>query len=122
MSIMINGADFSDCVKMDGVKWQMRFIEGPNSGRSMAGTRIRDIRAEKVSTDVSCIPLTDARNRELLQALDGGAPISVSCDEDPLAGPIVRVMDVESFSTESFMTLPTGERWWHNTQFPLTER
>ena len=86
----IGGQSFLDCIASDGIMWTRNDIDGPNSGRSINGTMIRDRVTQKVRLDITCKPLMLARCRAILQAID---PEFVTVHYiDPKEGEVTKTM------------------------------
>lgn len=119
MRINIDGTDITDYIKLNGVKWSRNDVDGPNAGRNLSGTMIRDRIATKIRLDVSCRPLTDTEHRTLLNLL---LPESVTVNyEDPMLGTISKVMYANNHNSEYLFGDEKGAEWWHNVSFPLIE-
>lgn len=119
MQIMIDGTDITGFIKFQGVKWSRNDVDGPNAGRNMSATMIRDRVATKMRIDVSCHPLTDAEHKLLMRLLEPEF-ISVYYD-DPIRGTGTLVMYSNNHSSE-FLMIKDGVKYWHNISFPLIER
>ena len=120
MQILIDGNDVSDVIAFRGVKWSRNDIDGPNAGRNMAGTMIRDRVATKMRLDCKCRPLRSDRHSEVMNMLMPEF-VSVTYD-DPVQGVSSRVMYSNNITSEFCMRKNDGTEYWHNTQFPLIER
>lgn len=83
----IGGVDMVPYISENGIKWTREDIDGPNAGRTMSGTMIRDRVATKIRLDVSCRPLA---NSELETVLTAISPEYVSVQYyDPMAMGVV---------------------------------
>ena len=86
----IDGQSFVDCLAEDGIGWARNDIDGPNAGRTLNGTMIRDRVAQKVRLDITCKPLMSERCQELLLAIN---PEFVEVHYvDPMYGEITKTM------------------------------
>lgn len=118
MRVQINGVDITGYIKSHGVKWSRNDVDGPNAGRNLAGTMIRDRVTTKIRLDINCRPLTDSEHSRLLDLLMP-EHVTVTYD-DPLYGYVSKVMYANNHSSEFFIGTRKTE-YWHNISFPLIE-
>lgn len=119
MRILINGTDITDYIKFGGVKWGRNDVDGPNAGRNLEGTMIRDRVATKIRLDISCRPLTDTEHTRLMNLL---MPDNITVNyDDPVYGSASKVMYANNHSSEYLMRDEKGREYWHNVSFPLIE-
>ena len=86
----IDGQSFLDCIAEDGIAWTRNDIDGPNAGRSIGGTMIRDRVTQKVRLDITCKPLRLSRCRSLLQVIS--AEFVTAHYIDPMEGEVTKTM------------------------------
>ena len=67
MVLKIDGTDIVPFIAFNGLQWQRQDIDGPNAGRTMDGTVVRDRIATKIRWDVTCRPLASAALCQVLQ-------------------------------------------------------
>ena len=120
MEVWINGLNITKYIAFQGVKWSRNDIDGPNAGRNMEGTMIRDRVATKIRLDIKCRPLTNAEHQLLLNRLTPEF-VTVMYD-DPQYGRTTRVMYANNNSSEFCIRKPDGTEYWHNVTFPLVEQ
>ena len=120
MEVWINGLNITKYIAFQGVKWSRNDIDGPNAGRNMEGTMIRDRVATKIRLDIKCRPLTNAEHQLLLNRLTPEF-VTVMYD-DPQDGRVTRVMYANNNSSEFCIRKPDGTEYWHNVTFPLVEQ
>lgn len=49
--------DITPYIALEGLKYSIQAIDGPNAGRTQSGDMVRDVVAYKVRWDVTCRPL-----------------------------------------------------------------
>lgn len=115
----VDGEDFSDCVKVSGLKWKKLDLDDPKSGRTKNSIMQRTILGKKRQMTVTCRRLTYARGHALAVALDK---------------PFVRIKYLDlrlGITTKTFYgtdiestTVGTvdSETWFDDTRFTLTEQ
>ena len=118
MRVIINGTDITKYIRHRGVKWSRNDVDGPNAGRNLSGTMIRDRVATKIRLDVNCKPLTDEEHSRLMNILSPDR-VSVSYD-DPCDGFVTKIMYANNHSSEYLMRTRATE-YWYNVSFPLIE-
>lgn len=120
MQIMIDGTDITDFIAFRGLKWSRNDVDGPNAGRNMSGSMIRDRVGTKMRLDVTCRPLRNSEHQLLMNLL---MPEFVSVYyDDPVRGTGTCIMYANNHSSEYCMRKANGEEWWHNVSFPLVEK
>ncbi|SHI24835.1 hypothetical protein SAMN02745823_03879 [Sporobacter termitidis DSM 10068] len=85
MTFTINGTDITPYIAPDGIKWQRSDVEGPNAGRAISGSLIRDRVAIKYRADITC-PTLSAAAASVLLALLEPVWITVVTDTNPFTG------------------------------------
>jgi len=119
MQIIIDGTDITSLIAYRGVKWSRNDIDGPNAGRNMAGTMIRDRVTTKMRLDVTCHPLTDEHHTMLMRLL---MPEFVTVSYfDPVDGQVSKVMYANNNSS-GYLMVKNGTEYWEEVTFPLVER
>lgn len=118
--ILIDGTDITNYIAAEGVAWSRNDIDGPNAGRNLAGTEIRDRITTKIRLDVTCRKLTFEEQRSLLNLL---YPEFVTVTyTDPLFGISSRVMYCNKNESNIFRRLRNGSEKWTPKSFALVER
>lgn len=117
--VKINNVDITDYIAFSGVKWSRNDVDGPNAGRNILGTMIRDVVATKIRLDITCRPLKAAEFTTLLNLI---SPESVLVRyEDPLYGIVTKQMYANNHGGNFLMHWENGTEWWDNVSFPLVE-
>lgn len=120
MVFKINGLDMTPYIAFGGLKWTRNDVDGPNAGRNMSGTMIRDRVATKIRLDVTCRPLTKTEASTVLKAIK---PDTVSVlYTDPMDGTEVsKTMYANNNPAQFLMKKRDGTEWWSGITFPLVE-
>ena len=119
MRISIDGLDITDYINYQGIKWGRNDVDGPNAGRNLSGTMIRDRVATKIRLDIECHPLTEADHRDLMNAI---LPETVTVNyDDPMYGSVSKIMYSNNNDSEHCVVTEDGVEYWHNIHFPLIE-
>lgn len=119
MILEIDGVDITPYIAYQGLKWQRADVDGPNAGRSMDGTVIRDRIAIKSRLDITCRPLTSAEASKILKLIE---PIKVTVRyTDPMSG--VKTVDMYSnnIPAQFLIQRKNGTALWGGITFPLIE-
>ena len=114
----VNGIDFSDCVQLGGLGWARHDLDKDGSGRSLDSFMHRNRIAQKRTLKIKCRRLTDARARQLANALDPET-ISVTFNDMKL-GVITRTFygtDLEG----GIWGVKNNTLYWDQISFQLTE-
>ena len=120
MQISINGTNITHLIAFQGVKWSRNDIDGPNAGRNLSGTMIRDRVSTKIRMDITCRPLTASEHTMLMNLL---MPEFVTVVyDDPQAGRVQKVMYANNHTSEYCIKRANGRELWFNVTFPLIER
>lgn len=69
MNFYVNGTDITPYLKYQGIKMKRNDIDGPNAGRDLTGTLIRDRVATKMRWDCTTHIMPLAQAQELLEIL-----------------------------------------------------
>lgn len=120
MTISIDGVDITDYIAFQGVKWSRNDIDGPNAGRNMQGSMIRDRVATKIRMDITCRPLT-AKEHKTLMGLLYPEFVYVKYN-DPMFGNVTKVMYSNNHDSGYCIKYDDDTEYWHNIAFPLIER
>ena len=120
MQVVIDGNDITDLIAFQGVKWSRNDVDGPNVGRNLAGSMIRDRVATKIRLDITCRPL-DGEEHMMLLNLILPEYVSVQYD-DPMYGHVSKVMYSNNNSSNYCIRRESGKELWHDISFPLIER
>lgn len=120
--VTINGTDITDYIAFRGVKWSYRYVNGKNTGVTLAGVTQLDVLATKSDLNITCVPLSYADVQTLLAAISG-ASVSVTYD-DPLLGTVTKTMHPSGqkadFLNETSQDLD-AQMMWDGISFKLEE-
>lgn len=117
MVLKIDGVDITPYIEQRGIKWQRNDIDGPASGRTMDGTMHRDRVTSKVRLDITCLPLTSADAKTVLNAI---YPEYVVVEYlDPMYGLVTKTM-YSNNNPATYINAKTDK--WEGITFPLIER
>ena len=121
MTFLINGTDITPYIAFGGLKWQRADVDGPNAGRTLDGTMVRDRRATKIRWDVTCRPLIAS---ELATVLTLIQPEFVTLQYlDPVTNTIISgQFYANNFPTQFCMITRGGLEYWTGLTFPLIEK
>lgn len=116
---IIDGVDFSDVVKAGGVKWKKYDLESDNAGRTLDGLMHRSRIARKRQLVQTCKRMTDARLRQLVNALDHEF-VTITYP-DPQFGQTTKTFYGTDIEAGIWGEL-NGTLYWDDVAFTLTER
>lgn len=121
MTFAINGVDITPYIAYGGLKWQRADVDGPNAGRTLDGTMIRDRRAIKIRWDVTCRPLLASELATVLSLIE---PVYVSLT---YSNPVTNSTSTGSFYANNFpvqfsMITKNGQEYWTGLTFPLIQK
>lgn len=120
--VTINGTDITNYIAFRGVKWSYRYVNGRNTGVTLAGVTQLDVLATKSDLNITCIPLSYTDAQTLLMAI-AGASVSVTYD-DPLLGTVTKTMHPSgqdaAFLNETSQDID-AEMMWDGISFKLEE-
>lgn len=121
MTFTISGRDMTGYIAFGGLKWQRSDVDGPNAGRSMDGTMIRDRRASKIRWDVTCRPLT---KHELADVLTLIKPefVTVTFSDPETASTRTAEFYANNFPAQFAIIHRNGTEYWSGLTFPLIEK
>lgn len=121
MRYLINNEDITKWIAYGGVKWQRADVDGPNAGRTLDGTMVRDRRATKYRWDITCVPLNAADLSKILGLIQG--EFVTFTYTDPLTN--TEVSDLyyaNNFPAQLTHIYRNGEQLWTGLTFPLIQR
>lgn len=119
-SFVIDGLDITNYIQEDGISWTREDIDGPNAGRTINGTMIRDRVATKIRLDITCRPLELTECRQLLNAI---LPEFVTVQYiDPMDGQVSRTMYSNNNPVVVSTVFDDGTVRFTGITFPLIER
>lgn len=111
--------DITDYIAFGGLKWSRNDVDGPNAGRALNGTMIRDRVATKIRLDVTCRPLKLTELNKLLNLI---YPVTITVRyNDPQSGLLTKTMYSNNNPASYCMLKPDGTEWWNGVTFPLIE-
>lgn len=121
MEFKINGTDITPYIAFGGLQWQREDVDGPNAGRGMDATMIRDRIATKIRWDVTCRPLT---GEELNLILSKIQPEFVALQYwDPITGDVLTGQFYSNNIPASFLIKRRdGTELWGGVTFPLIQQ
>ena len=121
MVFEINGRDITPYIAFGGLQWQREDVDGPNAGRAMDATMIRDRVATKIRWDVTCRPLTGTELNTILSAIQ---PVFVTLKYwDPITGSTMTGQFYSNNIPASFlMKRRDGTEFWGGVTFPLIQQ
>lgn len=119
MLFQVDGQDFTDCLKMDGMIWARNDLDADGTGRDLSGLLTRKKVATKRKLTVSLGVIKGERLRALASALDKQY-VSVTYD-DPQFGRSSRTFYGSEVSATPFYE-QGGVTWYKDGAFNLTER
>lgn len=121
MEFKINGLDITPYIASGGLQWQREDVDGPNAGRAMDASLLRDRIATKVRWDVTCRPLTGEELNIVLSAIQ---PEFVSLQYwDPITGSVLTNQFYSNNVPASFLFKQrTGKELWGGVTFPLIQK
>lgn len=105
-------------IAYQGWKPSRNDVDGPNAGRNIVGTMIRDLVTTKRRIDVTCIPMPAETMRTLLSILDSDS-FTVTYD-DVQYGRVSKRMYANNYSWQYCQKYPNSELYF-GFAFPLIE-
>lgn len=121
MTLTVNGVDMLPYVAYNGLKWQRADVDGPNAGRGMDATVIRDRVATKIRLDVTCRPLYLAEASTVLSAIKPEF-VSVTYTDPEAGGNVTKTMYSNNIPAQFLMRDRQGREMWSGITFPLIEQ
>ena len=120
--VTINGTDITNYIAFRGVKWSYRYVNGRNTGVTLAGVTQLDVLATKSDLNITCIPLSYSDIQTLLGAISEPS-VEVTYD-DPLLGTVTKTMH-PSGQTTAFLNETSQDEnaamMWDGISFKLEE-
>ena len=121
MTFAINGTDITPYIAYGGLKWQRADVDGPNAGRTLDGTMIRDRRATKIRWDVTCRPLTASELSTVLSLIQPEFVLLA------YTNPVTNLYTTGQFYANNFpaqLSLITKNNvaYWTGLTFPLIQK
>ena len=114
----IDNVDYTDVVKVDGLKWSRNDVDAAGSGRDKSGNMRRRRVASKVKLQVSCRTLKHSRMLALNAAL---WPETVQITYlDPRVGLVTKTFYGSTVSAATQIA-QDGETLWSGASFNLVE-
>ncbi len=120
MTLIIGNTDVTDMIAFNGLTWTRSDIDGPNAGRSLSGTMIRDRVATKIRLDITCKPLESDELSALLNAIYPEF-VTVTYD-DPMMGTRQVTMYSNNNPAQYLIMREDGTEYWNGITFPLIEK
>jgi len=121
LTLTINGTNVVPYIAQGGIKWQREDVDGPNAGRGLDGTLIRDRVATKRRLDVTCKPLTLAEASTVLNLIEPEWITVVYTD--PMAGEnLTKQMYSNNIPATFALIQSDGTEMWSGITFPLVEK
>ncbi len=115
----VDGEDFTDCVKLSGLKWKKSDLDDEKSGRTQDTVMHRYVKGKKRQLTVNCKRLEYARGHALALALD--KPFVQIKYLDLRLGIVTKTFygtDIEATTVGT-----TGSKtYFDDTKFTLTEK
>lgn len=121
MVLTVNGVNMVPYVAHGGFKWQRADVDGPNAGRGLDATVIRDRVATKIRLDITCRPLLLAEASIVLTAI---LPefVTVTYTDPQVGGPLTKTMYSNNIPAQFLMKDRYGREYWTGITFPLVEQ
>lgn len=88
--VKVNGTDISKWIAFRGISWSFRYVNGKNTGVTLAGVTQLDVLATKSDLTLKFIPMTNADATTLL-GLFASPSVPVTYD-DPYLGTVTKTM------------------------------
>lgn len=108
-------------VAYGGLKWQRADVDGPNAGRAMDATVVRDRIATKIRLDVTCRPLYQMEAAAVLSAIKPEF-VTVTYTDPEAGGDVTKTMYSNNIPAQFLMIDRAGREMWSGITFPLIER
>ena len=115
----LDGYDITEWITENGIKWTRNDVDGPNAGRNLNGTMIRDLVCTKIKMEVTCRDMEGAAFRRLLEVIVKEY-VTVEYD-DPLYGHVTKKMYSNNHSAQLAIIHQDETRMWKDITFPLIE-
>lgn len=121
MVFKINNLDILPYLKFGGIKYKRNDIDGPNAGRGLDGTLIRDRVAQKGRWDCTTYPMPRDKAEVLLTLIN---PQWLTLTTDFNTDGVLRSYTVYSNNIETpfLMYRKDGTEWVNEFTFPIIEK
>lgn len=110
--------DITPYIAFQGWKPSRNDVDGPNAGRNLSGTMIRDFITTKRRIDVTCTPMPEDALANLLEVLDGEGFYATY--DDVQYGQVTKHMYSNNYSWTYCQRMAQGE-WYMGLTFPMVE-
>lgn len=121
MTFQINGVDITPYIAPKGIKWTRADVDGPNAGRRLDGTLVRDRTAIKYRADVTCKPLRLSDAAIVLGLLEGEW-VFVTATNPFKGGVKTYTMYANNIPVAFAVNGQDGNEYWDGITFPLIEQ
>ena len=118
--VVVNGFDLTPYIAKNGIKWSRNDLDGPNTGRNLDGTLIRDRVAIKIKLEITCRALTYEELQSVYQSIF--PEFFTVVYNDPLFGNTSKIMYSNNVRGEPLLVYSDGVEMWDNVTFPMIER
>ena len=121
MTFAIAGRDITPYIAYGGLKWQRADVDGPNAGRTLDGTMVRDRRATKIRWDVTCKPLTRSELSTILTLIQ--PEFVMLAYTNPVTGTYTTgQFYANNFPVQLTHIMKNGTEYWTGLTFPLIQK
>jgi len=121
VTFKINGVDITPFIAARGVKWTRADVDGPNAGRRVDGTLVRDRAAIKYRVDVTCRPLTLQEAALVLGLIEDEWVFATATN--PFKGAVqTYTMYANNIPVAFAVRDKDGNEYWDGISFPLIEQ
>lgn len=115
----VDGTDFTDCIAVNGLKWEKNDVDDEQSGRPRSLTMRRKVLGKKRKLSCKCVRLSYTRLNQLAVALDKTF-VEITY-LDPILGVVTKTFYGTSISATSAIRT-SGKTYFDGTAFDLVER
>ena len=121
MVVEINRIDITPYIAFGGFVWKREDLDGPNAGRGLDGTLIRDRVATKVRIDITCRPLIAEEASKILTLIEPEW-ITVRYTDPSEGSTVTKTMYSNNHPATFLIRKKDGTEYWDGITFPLIER
>lgn len=121
MVLTVNGVDMVPYIAYGGLKWQRSDVDGPNAGRGLDATIIRDRVATKIRLDLTCRPLYSSEASVVLTAIMPEF-VTVTYTDPQVGGTVTKTMYSNNNPAQFLIRKRDGREMWTGITFPLIEQ
>lgn len=121
MIFTINGQDVTQYLKFGGIKYKRNDIDGPNAGRGLDGTLIRDRVAQKGRWDCTTYPMPKAKAETLLTLINPEW-LTLQTDFNTTGNLTTYTVYSNNIETPFLMYRKNGVEWVDSFTFPIIEK